>query len=83
MNKMCIHEKEFDLKTLIKFVDDRPGHDLRYAIDSSKLNKELNWHASKNFTRGIKETIKWYVDNLDWCEKILGGEIELKRQGLK
>ena len=59
---------------LIEFVADRKGHDLRYAIDSSKVEKELGWKRSYTFEEGIKETIDWYVGNQDWIENILSGE---------
>ena len=59
---------------LIEFVEDRKGHDLRYAIDSSKVEKELGWTRTYNFEDGIKETIDWYLANQDWVENILSGE---------
>ena len=59
---------------LIEFVGDRPGHDLRYAIDSSKVEKELGWSLSYNFEDGIKETVDWYLNNEDWINNILSGE---------
>ena len=59
---------------LIEFVQDRKGHDLRYAIDSSKVEKELGWERTYNFEDGIKETIDWYLANQDWVENILSGE---------
>jgi dTDP-glucose 4,6-dehydratase len=83
MNQMRIHEDGFDLFDLITFVEDRPGHDLRYAIDASKLENDLAWKSSEAFDSGIKKTIDWYVNNLDWCESVLGGEISLNRIGLR
>ncbi len=59
---------------LIEFVGDRPGHDLRYAIDSSKVERELGWKLSYNFEDGIKETVDWYLNNQEWIENILTGE---------
>ena len=59
---------------LIEFVTDRKGHDLRYAIDSTKAEKELGWNRTYNFEDGIKETIDWYLDNQDWVEDILSGK---------
>ena len=59
---------------LIEFVTDRKGHDLRYAIDSTKVEKELGWTRTYNFEDGIKETIDWYLNNQDWVEDILSGE---------
>lgn len=61
-------------KSLIKFVKDRPGHDRRYAIDSSKIQRELGWQPEYTFEEGIKETIQWYMDNKEWWEKIKSGE---------
>ena len=55
---------------LIKFVDDRPGHDFRYAIDSSKISREINWIAKETFKTGIKKTIEWYLDNENWWRAI-------------
>ena len=59
---------------LIRFVTDRPGHDLRYAIDSSKVERELGWNRTYTFEEGIKETIDWYVNNQDWINDIKSGE---------
>ena len=59
---------------LIEFVTDRKGHDLRYAIDSTKVEKELGWTRKYNFEDGIKETIDWYLNNQDWVDNILSGE---------
>jgi len=61
-------------ETLITFVKDRPGHDRRYAIDSSKIQKELGWKPSYAFEQGIEETVKWYVKNREWWERIVNGE---------
>ena len=58
---------------LITFVEDRKGHDLRYAIDSTKVEKELGWTRTYNFEDGIKETINWYINNQDWIDNILSG----------
>ena len=59
---------------LIEFVADRKGHDLRYAIDSTKAEKELGWDRTYTFEDGIKETIDWYLNNQDWVEDILSGK---------
>jgi dTDP-glucose 4,6-dehydratase len=61
-------------ESLITYVKDRPGHDRRYAIDSSKIQRELGWIPSYTFERGIAETIKWYVDNQRWWKRIMSGE---------
>ena len=59
---------------LITFVEDRKGHDWRYAIDSSLLKKELGWQPNIKFKDGIELTIKWYLDNLGWMKEITSGE---------
>jgi len=59
---------------LITFVTDRPGHDLRYAIDSSKVEKELGWTRTYDFEKGIKETVEWYLSNKEWIEDIKSGK---------
>ncbi len=61
-------------RALIRFVMDRPGHDLRYAIDSSKIERELGWHPTIPFEDGLRETIHWYQDHMDWVEHIRSGE---------
>jgi len=61
---------------LITYVSDRPGHDLRYAIDSTKSERELNWDRTYNFEDGIKETIDWYVNNQEWIDNIKSGEYQ-------
>ncbi len=61
-------------RDLITFVKDRPGHDLRYAVDFSKLNKNLNWSPKESFETGIRDTIQWYMDNRKWVERVKSGE---------
>lgn len=68
-------------KDLITFVKDRPGHDLRYAIDASKIENELGWKPEETFESGIKKTIKWYLDNLKWCKKVQDGSYMRERLG--
>lgn len=55
---------------LIKYVKDRPGHDMRYAIDASKIKNELGWVPAETFESGINKTIRWYFENLDWCKRV-------------
>lgn len=62
--------------SLIKFVDDRLGHDRRYAIDSTKIQEELGWKPKYTFETGIKETIEWYLENQDWIEQVKSGEYQ-------
>lgn len=61
---------------LITFVKDRPGHDRRYAIDPAKIHCELSWLPQTSFAEGIKKTIKWYLDNEDWWQRIISGEYQ-------
>ena len=60
-------------ESLIKFVKDRPGHDKRYAIDASKIKKDLGWQPSVTFEEGIKKTVEWYLNNQDWLNKVKDG----------
>ncbi len=71
------------LRELITFVTDRPGHDLRYAIDASKIKGALGWEPKQDHQSGFRKTVKWYLDNRSWWEDILSGEYRLDRQGLK
>jgi len=64
-------------ESLITFVLDRKGHDLRYAIDPTKINHELGWLPETSFANGIKKTVKWYLDNRDWWETIVNGKYQL------
>ncbi len=61
-------------RSQITFVKDRPGHDRRYAIDASKLETELGWHAQENFESGIRKTVEWYLANTDWVHAVTSGE---------
>lgn len=66
--------KEGEDENLITYVTDRAGHDLRYAIDSTKLQRELGWEPSLQFEEGIEKTVRWYLDNQDWLDNITSGE---------
>ena len=59
---------------LITYVTDRLGHDARYAIDSTKLQKELSWEPSLQFEKGIEKTVRWYLEHQDWMDNITSGE---------
>ena len=59
---------------LLNYVKDRPGHDRRYAIDASKIHSELDWKPAETFETGIRKTVRWYLDNMDWVENVASGE---------
>src|SRR5262249_51559769 len=69
-------------RNLITHVADRPGHDRRYALDASKLERELNWTPAIEFSRGLDQTVRWYLDNRDWCDRIKNRGYEIVRVGL-
>ncbi|MFZ7203446.1 dTDP-glucose 4,6-dehydratase [Avibacterium avium] len=68
---------------LITFVTDRPGHDLRYAIDASKIGKELGWYPEETFDTGLRKTVEWYLNNSKWWKRVLDGSYNLERLGSK
>jgi len=68
-------------ESLITFVRDRPGHDRRYAIDASKLKRELDWVPSQTFESGIAQTVRWYLDNQPWVQRVLDGSYRMERLG--
>ncbi|MFW1968567.1 dTDP-glucose 4,6-dehydratase [Acinetobacter guillouiae] len=70
-------------ETLITFVKDRPGHDLRYAIDATKIAQELDWKPIETFETGIQKTVEWYLNNLDWCRRVQDGSYQRERLGVK
>lgn len=74
LDKMVPQPDQPPRRELITFVKDRPGHDLRYAIDFSKLKDELGWMPDESFDTGIKKTIQWYLDNQTWVEQIKSGQ---------
>ncbi len=68
-------------RDLITFVKDRPGHDVRYAIDASKIERELGWVPEESFETGIRKTVLWYLNNEHWWARVLSGEYQLNRLG--
>lgn len=68
-------------RDLITFVKDRPGHDFRYAIDATKIERELGWIPEETFETGLRKTVKWYLDNRQWWERVLSGAYRLERLG--
>jgi dTDP-glucose 4,6-dehydratase len=90
VNSICEHlntlvedkpEGVTDFKQLITYVTDRPGHDVRYAIDANKINKELNWQPIETFESGIKKTVEWYLANSEWCKRVQDGSYQRERLG--
>ncbi len=69
--------------SLITFVPDRPGHDFRYALDASKIQRELGWIPEESFRSGLEKTVSWYVKNQDWCRRVQAGLHCRERLGLK
>jgi len=88
VNQICTLMDEFHPRPsgklhadLITFVTDRPGHDLRYAIDSQKIRTELGWSPKQDPISGLKRTVQWYLENREWWENILSGQYQLQRLG--
>ena len=66
---------------LITYVKDRPGHDLRYAIDASKIKNDLGWEPAETFESGIAKTVDWYLSNSEWCHRVQDGSYQRERLG--
>jgi dTDP-glucose 4,6-dehydratase len=71
-----LNRQEGESEELISFVTDRKGHDLRYAIDASKLETELGWKPSLQFEEGIEKTIHWYMQNQQWMDEVTSGDYQ-------
>jgi dTDP-glucose 4,6-dehydratase len=69
--------------SFITYVTDRPGHDLRYAIDASKIAKELGWKPEETFETGLRKTVQWYLNNLQWCRRVQDGSYQRERLGVQ
>jgi dTDP-glucose 4,6-dehydratase len=67
--------------SLITYVTDRPGHDVRYAIDAAKIERELGWKPVETFESGIRKTVQWYLDNRTWWSRVLDGSYNRERLG--
>ncbi len=76
-----LRPQQASYRDLITTVKDRPGHDRRYAIDASKIQKELGWVPEETFETGIRKTVQWYLDNLDWCQRVQDGSYQRERLG--
>ncbi len=73
--------KDYMHEQLITYVKDRPGHDNRYAIDARKIARELRWTPKQTFVTGLAQTVEWYLNNLDWCQRIVQGQYDRERLG--
>jgi dTDP-glucose 4,6-dehydratase len=74
------HKRSY--KDLITYVADRPGHDQRYAIDASKIQKDLGWVPAETFETGLRKTVEWYLDNTTWCQHVQDGSYKRQRLGV-
>ena len=70
-------------RDLIKYVTDRPGHDLRYAIDAGKIQRELGWAPEETFESGLRKTVEWYLKNMEWCRHVQDGSYQRERRGAR
>jgi dTDP-glucose 4,6-dehydratase len=79
LNKLVPQQNDY--KDQIVFVTDRPGHDLRYAIDASKIERELGWKPEETFDTGLRKTVEWYLKNKTWCQHVQDGSYQRERLG--
>lgn len=79
LDKLLPLSEHIPHKSLIKHVPDRPGHDIRYAIDAKKIKKELSWTPDETFESGMEKTVKWYLKNFEWCQYVQNKQIKLQR----
>jgi len=82
IDEVCFDSPHRPHKKLIKFVADRPGHDFRYAIDTKKIERELGWRPKSTFRDGLYSTVKWYLENRNWVERVMSGAYRGERLGL-
>ncbi|GLR76435.1 MULTISPECIES: dTDP-glucose 4,6-dehydratase [Vibrionaceae] len=75
--------QKFDYKELITFVSDRPGHDVRYAINATKIERELGWTPNETFETGLRKTVEWYLSNSEWCKRVQDGSYQRERLGVE
>jgi len=83
LDKMVPESPHRPHKNLIQYVTDRPGHDRRYAIDASKIQNELGWKPQESFETGLKKTVRWYLDNQSWTNRVMSGAYRGERLGLE
>ena len=78
----ALQPKQAPHADLIEFVQDRPGHDMRYAIDATKIEQELGWRPQESFESGLVKTVDWYLANKDWCRQVQDGSYQRQRLGI-
>ena len=83
LDELRPREDKLNYESLITYVQDRPGHDLRYAINAKKIENDLGWVPVETFETGIYKTVKWYLNNLDWCRRVQNGNYQRERLGVK
>lgn len=81
LNELAPNREIGNYENLITFVEDRPGHDLRYAIDATKIERELGWTPTETFETGFRKTVSWYLENRGWWQRVLSGEYQMERMG--
>nr|WP_298138176.1 dTDP-glucose 4,6-dehydratase [uncultured Pseudomonas sp.] len=81
LDELCPDSPHRPHASLITHVQDRPGHDLRYAIDARKIQQELGWTPEETFESGIRKTVEWYLNNLEWCRRVQDGSYQRERLG--
>jgi len=82
LDDLAPNQKNKKYSSLITFVEDRPGHDKRYAMDASKIKQELGWEPRETFETGLYKTVRWYLDKQEWCHQVIGGIYKHERLGL-
>ena len=76
LDELPVPKRDYPRRELVEFVKDRPGHDRRYAIDFTKLTRQLGWMPEESFESGIRKTIRWYLDNQEWVDRVRSGEYQ-------
>lgn len=82
LDDLAPHLRGRSYSSLITYVEDRPGHDKRYAINASKIEQELDWKPDQTFESGLRKTVQWYLDNQQWCRRVQNGSYQRERLGL-
>ena len=82
LDELAPHPNGKSYSSLIIFVEDRPGHDKRYAINASKIAQELHWTPDQTFESGLRQTVQWYLENQRWCRRVQNGSYQRERLGL-